>query len=219
MVTSLLLLVLAWPGRARADEEGWLSTELRVPVPRGGGFVPTSVRLANDARFGGRSPGLGFLALRVGPIWDVNRYLYIAAHGTAIAVQRDPKVFLQEYRLEFEPNLRASLGPLSFNDRNRVELRWLGGDINWRYRNQFRVNYNIKDVNWIPFIWDELIFNLSEGELSQNRAQIGIGWAFMPFARLDLGYMLRTRRVSTGGWANDHIINLSLFFAPPPPSR
>jgi hypothetical protein len=125
---------------------------------------------------------------------------------------------LQEYRLELEPNVRGRLGVFTYNDRNRLELRWLDGVINWRYRNQLRVNYQPGDALWIPFVWDEVIFDLSKGELSQNRAEAGIGWAFMPDARLDLGFMFRTRRTQPSGWTTDQVLNISLYYAPKPAS-
>jgi hypothetical protein len=215
----VMLAVILLPLAARADQEIWPWVDLRMPIPTGGGWAPTQIHVFNDARFGTRYPGLGFLGLRVGPIWDVNKNLLVAVHGTVVAVQREPQVFLQEYRLELEPNVYGRLGVFTYNDRNRVELRWLDGVINWRYRNQLRVNYQPEGAVWIPFVWDEVIFDLSAGNLSQNRAEVGIGWQFMQYARLDLGFMLRTRRTTPSGWTNDQVLNIQLVYAPKLPSK
>lgn len=214
------LALAVWGGLAApaaADVESWNWLETRIPLSDGQHGLPHSLRTWTDARFGGRYPGLGALFLRVGPIWELHPNLFLATHVTSYGLQPAVGAFEQEYRAEFEPNLRGRWGDLVLGDRNRLELRWrpagAGAGTRWRYRNLARVNYQPAGARWIPFVWNEALIDLSGTYYSENRAAVGLGHQFDNGVRVDAAYLLRSR-FSAGAWEQDHIANLVLFFAP-----
>lgn len=59
--------------------------------------------------------------------------------------------------------------------------------------------------------------------MNQSRARVGLGRVLNATPRLDVGYMVRSREVSTS-WVHDHVLNLYVFLdvakptdAPKPP--
>lgn len=213
VVAVALATVLVTTTSAQAEWESWNWLELRLPVSRQSRVVPRSIRLLTDVRFGERYPGLGLMFFRGGPLWDLHRHLFVAVHGTAIAVQSEPDVFSQEYRLELEPTLRGRWGPIDVFDRNRLEYRWLEPGNRWRYRNLLRVNYWPQGTRVIPFVWNEVLIDLSGQGFNQNRATAGLSFLITPETRFELAYMLRSRAVPDG-WAHDNVVVAYLFFAP-----
>ena len=179
--------------------------------------MPNSLRLATDFRYAGEAGGLYQSFLRVGPIWDLHPHLQLAAHATAIGLRRGAGAYGQEHRLELEPTLRGRWGHVAVNDRNRLEYRWGSAGPRWRYRNQFGLNFGPADARWIPFVWDEVLFDLSGTPtpgFSQNRAAIGIGRKLSDSTRLNLGYVLRSRQTVPSGWEHDHIAQVNVVFTP-----
>jgi hypothetical protein len=197
------------PAAAHADQEVWTISETRVRVSEGTWWIPSFARTWTDFRFSRRHDGLGLAFFRVGPIWDLHPALFVAAHATTAAIQGTGA----EYRLELEPNLRGRLGPLTFNDRNRLERRWRDDNTWWRYRNQLRVNWAPEGARFIPFVADEILADIGASELEQNRLQVGLGVVFWGQSRVDVSYQLRTRRAGVG-WINDNMAVLYLYYQP-----
>lgn len=217
---ALLILTLLSPVAARADSaESWTWSDMRLPIPDGGGWKPSRLHLVTDVRIGTRYPGIGFLSLQAGPMWDVHKYLLLGVHVRAVALQRTPAVFSNEYRTDVEPHLRWNSGPVSINDRSRLEFRWINGAFAWRYRNQLRINYELGKTQLAPYVWDELFVDFTLGYIPENRAAIGLGWTFMEGARLDVGYIWRARRPTATTWANDNILNVQVVFQPRAPEK
>lgn len=215
---SLALLTTATP--ARADGEAWFWIENRVPIVRADRptFPRLDWRVFVDVRTNTRSEGLSQAFLRTGPLLFANDWLFVAAHGTIYSDRLASGVHDQEARLELEPNFFGRIGDFTFNDRNRVESRWRESGQRWRYRNQLRVNYAPKGAKWIPFIWNEVLFDLSGAGVNQNRLDMGIGRMLSDTTRFDVGYMIRSREEPIG-WVHDHVLNFYLFFDAPPPPR
>ncbi len=203
-------LLLASP--ARADEEAWFWVENRVPVIRTEKptFPRIDIRTFADVRLNRRSGGLAQSFLRVGPLFYLTNHLFVGLHGTIYADRLPSGNFDQEARIEIEPNLFGRLGVFTWNDRNRFEVRFRETETRYRYRNQLRINLAPKHWRTIPFVWDEVLVDLSGLGLNQNRAEIGIGRQLWPTIRLDAGFMLRSRKDATG-WQHDGIFNLYLF--------
>lgn len=197
---------------AKADTESWNWVELREPIIKDSKNLPNiKLRVFSDARLNTRSKGLGDLFLRVGPLVDVTPWLFIGLHGTLQANKTDT-TFIQETRMEIEPNFYGRIGDFTFNDRNRLEYRMRETGNKFRYRNQLRFNYepeNIDMKNLVPYIWDEVLIDLAGEGFNQNRASIGIGYKFGKSNKIDLGYMLRSRFQSSV-WIQDHILLISL---------
>lgn len=222
MKARLVALALAlWPAVATADGEAWIWIEGRVPLVRTArpAFPRLDWRFAVDTRLSGRADGLHQSFLRTGPLFFPTDFLFVALHGTIYADRLAGGRFDQEARAELEPNLFARLGPVTFNDRNRYEVRWREAGTRHRYRNQLRANYAPAGARVIPFVWDEVLVDLAgpgggQG-LNQNRAQAGAGFVLAPGVRLDLAYMLRSRD-DPAGWQHDHVGVVFLFLDAPP---
>lgn len=213
---------------ASADYEYWGWYETRIPLLKAlpGTGQPVALRVLTDFRYGLRFPGMGLNFLRVGPLWTLAPGLMVGTHASSVAFQDKPGVYLQEHRLEVEPNLFGRLGDFTWNDRNRLEYRWRIAGQSFRYRNQLRVNWAPPGQRWMPFVWDEPMIELDARGLAQNRFEIGVGYQFTDALRLDVGGLVRSRTPAFGGaWEHDLVLNTYLFFAPavaaafgPPPS-
>lgn len=218
-----LLAALAWvlvsrSTLARADGGAWMWFEYRLPIvgEHTGVFPRLSLRLWTDTRLMADAGGLAQQFLRVGPLFDVTPWLYVAVHGTIYADRRPDASFEQEARLEIEPNFAWRVGRFTFNDRNRLEYRWRQAGARVRYRNQFRVNYAPRGARWIPFVWDEWLFDLGAG-FSENRLAIGLGRMLNTHIRLEAAYVLRSRDLApVPAWQHDHVGVLFLSVGLPP---
>lgn len=204
---------------ARADFETWFWAEVRVPViqtPKPT-FPRVDWRIFSDTRLNTRSGGLHQAFFRSGPLVFVSDWLFIGLHGTVYADKLGRPVgeipagtFAQEVRFEVEPNFFWRLGDFTFNDRNRYEYRWRTYETRHRYRNQLRINYAPHGAKWIPFVWDEVLVDLSGNGVHQNRFDIGIGRMVNDQTRIDVGFMARSRK-EADGWKHDGVLNLYVF--------
>lgn len=201
---------------ARADGEIWSWVEARVPVIQNDrpDFPRLDWRVFSDLRVNKRSGGVAQVFFRTGPLFYVAPWSFVAVHGTLYSDRLASGLHDQEARLEVEPNFFGRFGDVTFNDRNRVESRWRESGHRFRYRNQLRISYAPKGARWIPFVWDEVLADLSGLGVNQNRAQVGLGRMLSATTRLDVGYMVRSRDEPTG-WVHDHVLNLYLFFDAP----
>jgi Protein of unknown function (DUF2490) len=209
---GIFVALSAWALPGSADEEAWFWVENRVPVIRTEkpGYPRIDIRTFADVRLNNRSNGLAQSFLRVGPLFYLTNFLFVGVHGTIYADRLPTGVFDQETRFEVEPNFFGRLGPFTWNDRNRFEFRYRSEETRYRYRNQLRINLAPKSWRTIPFVWDEVLVELSGLGLNQNRAEIGIGRQLAPNIRLDAGFMIRSREDATG-WHQDGVLNLYLF--------
>ncbi|APR80241.1 Hypothetical protein A7982_05588 [Minicystis rosea] len=219
---GLAALLVSLP--ARADFETWIWTEIRVPLVRTEKptFPRLDWRVFTDTRLNVRSGGLHQAFFRTGPLLYVSDWLFIGVHGTVYADRLLKPAgnlqagdFTQEVRAELEPNFFWRLGDFTFNDRNRLEYRHRSYEDRYRYRNQLRVNYAPIGAKWIPFIWDELLVDLSGKGVNQNRFDIGIGRMMSDQTRVDLGFMIRSRK-EDDGWKHDGVVNLYVYVDVPP---
>jgi hypothetical protein len=217
-IATALALV---PATAHADGEAWFWVENRIPIVRRPvpGDFRVDWRVVTDIRIANRHGGISQAFLRTGPLVFPTRFLFVALQGTIYSDRLASGRHDQEARLELEPNFFGRVGDFTFNDRNRVEFRWRETEERWRYRNQLRVNYAPIGEKWIPFMWNEVLCDLSGLGVNQNRFEVGLGRMLNPSTRLDVGYMIRSREDPAGNWAHDHILNLYLFLdVVPPPS-
>lgn len=215
---AFLTLLLAAPAFAASERQSWNWAELRMPTPAPkGGWLPNAVRVWSEARIAPFDGGMRQLFVRAGPLWDLHDNLLLAVHFTANPNSGPATRLVEEYRVELEPNLRGRLGLFTYNDRNRLEYRWIDGETRFRYRNQLRVNYQPEGATFFPFVWDEVLVDLSGLGFTQNRAVVGLAWTFQPNTRFEVGYMLRTRHAAATGWESDHVLTTTLYFAPERP--
>jgi hypothetical protein len=214
--TALLLLsLLLLAGSARADGGAWLWFEYRLPLTATDRLPRVSVRFWSDTRLSGGAGGLAQQFVRIGPIFEVTPWFFLAMHGTIYADRLADGRFDQEARFELEPNFQGRLWRFTWSDRNRLEYRWRESVQRVRYRNQLRINYAPPGARWIPYVWNEALFDVAAG-FNENRLTAGIGRMLRPNIRLEAGYLLRSRDLPGQGWSHDHIGTLYLFIGLPP---
>lgn len=210
---------------ARADFEFWTPIEVRVGVVRAPSptWPRVDLRLVSEARFATRFNGLAQLFFRVGPVVYLTPWMFIAAHGTVLvdALSSAPPTRLEEeVRAELEPNFTGRLGPITVASRNRLEFRWRQTSDRLRFRTQLRVN--LAPVGWVvlPFVQDELLFDLWDSRVTatmptptgvsptpgfnQNRTMVGVGLQVTNAIRVDVAAVIRVRQQpGLNDWALD----------------
>jgi hypothetical protein len=202
---------------ARADTESWNVLEVRIPLERVSLWSPRALRAVTSSRFGFRYGGLGVSNLRVGPLWQPVPWLMLGLHASAYAEQAPGGAFNQMLRLEAEPNLQGAIGDLQLNDRSRLEWRVTPTDAWLRYRNQLRATYQPARWGWWPTISHELAWDLRATppfDLVQSRFTVGLARVLNRATRLTTEYMWRHRPDLQQGWVQDHVVVMTMFFAP-----
>ncbi len=218
---ALLVLVAT---EARADEGAWLWIENRVALNAKPGAEPGRVdlRIFGELQGSRSAKGPENVLLRMGPLFFLTDWLFIGTHGNALSVRAPDGTWRQQAWVDLEPDLFGRLGDFAILDRNRGEYRWRqdARDV-WFYRNMLRISYAPERARWIPYIWDEVYLNASQGQFVENRASIGIGRMVGASTRIDVGYVFRSRRESAAArFDHDHVVTLFFFFdvpRPPPP--
>lgn len=199
----LVSCALSFPSVARGDGEAWTSFEFGLPVHASDGFVErTTLRLIQEARFRGRSGGLGQMLFRVGPRFDLADWFYVVLQP-ALYVERDEDgAFASGVRAEVEPTFDLELGDFAFSDRSRIAHRWEADDAFWYYRNMLRVEYDAGAL--LPFVWGEPLLDLGRMKIDEYRLMAGLQVKTSESTSFDLGYMFRSRE-DDDGWTQDHI--------------
>jgi hypothetical protein len=73
------------------------------------------------------------------------------------------------------------LGSMELSDRNRVDLRWVQGQLfSWRYRNRLALqrSFKIKRVRVTPYVDGEFIWSSTTQSWNQNLFDIGANFPF-----------------------------------------
>lgn len=67
-------------------------------------------------------------------------------------------------------------GLLLLSDRNRGELRWIGGQFSWRYRNRLILERDFRAgrVSFTPFAWGEVYFDSRYDAWVNNSYSVGV---------------------------------------------
>lgn len=218
---ALLLVLLTLPHRAQGalgDGGLWFWFEYRQPIVGNASTSPPrfSLRILSDTRLFFRAQGLDEQFLRVGGIYDVNRWFWLAVNGTVYVDRQLADLSYQmEARLEVEPHFTARFWRFTLDDRNRLEFRFRTNIQRPRYRNMLRINYEPMGARWIPFVWNEWLFNLDRG-FDQNRIAVGIARKLNSHVRLDLTYVVRSLLQPNNTWVHDQVFLIYLFVGLPP---
>lgn len=210
-----LYLVSLVGGSARADTEGWLIGESRLPVyQKQGGRDRLSLRVITDFRVAGRSQGLQQALMRFGLTWDPYDWLMLASQTTLSTSSNDGAKYQQEARQELEATMSFALGErFSYAHRHRFELRFAPGQTWVRHRILQRLNLAPPSWKLHPHVWDELFFDSHEG-LNQNRLCTGLAWVARRNLRIEAGYLWRVRTAGAEGWVHDHGVRIGFSFVP-----
>ncbi len=217
LVSVLSLASLAFPASARADEELWGAVETRTRWSSPSPWLPSQLRVWTETRYAGRTSGLYVGFVRGGPIWDVNPNLFVVLQGVIVPLMGPNGSFIREHRIEFEPNLVGRWGDFAASSRNRFAGQWRGSDGVYLYRNLARINYAPVGQWWQPFLSDEVLFDVGNTRLFQNRTFLGLGMLLDGRSRFDISVFARTRRDSANEWVWDKGVMLYLYLDPPRP--
>jgi len=113
-----------------------------------------------------------------------------------------------ENRLYINLTPTGSLGPLHFEDRNRIEFRHINGRDDWRYRNKPKLSLEL-GRDWYafePFVADEVFYGARAGDWNRNRVFLGVGKKLGRVAEV-VGVIDDVHRAgATGGNVVDRII-------------
>lgn len=209
-LTGLLALPLFVTPPAEALE-AWTSFEVRVPLNETTSFWPHTLKIANDFRYGANYPGIGQASMRVGPSWELNEALAVAAHVTSYVAQSRPEYFRQEYRAELEPTLRWRWGEVQGANRLRLEQRIFPTETRWRWRNRLQFTYQPKGWKAAPFLSEEAYWE--NGVYNQNRVNLGASWARGAHSKVSLSYVWRSK-VDGSAWNQTHALRFGYTFSP-----
>jgi hypothetical protein len=208
-------LVASGSAPARADTEGWLIGESRLPVyQRKNGDHRISARLVTDFRVAERSHGVQQALMRLGLTWDPTSWLMVASQTTFSAASNDGAKYLQELRQKLEATLTVPLGSLFFiSHRQRFELRRVPGRTWARQRVLNRLNF--APEGWLvhPHIWNELFYDSRDG-ISQHRLVAGLAWVVRRNLRIEAGYLWRLRLIPPSTWEQDHGLRIAFSWVP-----
>jgi hypothetical protein len=98
-----------------------------------------------------------------------------------------------EHMLTSEGSGRAHLpAALLLSDRNRIDLRWLNGDFNWRYRNRLKLErtFHTQRFELTPYGHAEVFYSPKGSKWTRLRYAAGMEWAVTRRIVLE-GYFLR----------------------------
>ena len=64
---------------------------------------------------------------------------------------------------------------LSLSDRSRIDLRWVNGDLRWRYRNRLKIErtFRVKRLEWTPYSHAEAFYSLDQSSWTRIRYAAG----------------------------------------------
>ncbi len=198
--TSLLCGALAaalWfaASPAPAEWEIWSGTSVSGVVGEGTTFKCSTSFRSDDA-----GESLYFSLVELGFDHSVNAHLTLGAYYAHVN-QRRGDGWLVEYRPHVNATVRWSHGPLSFSDRNRLELRTVGDETSARYRNRLKLSIaGISAVPVRPYVAVEPFYDLEADELNKNRTCAGMGIALPGGLGADVYYMYESRK-KDGSWS------------------
>lgn len=201
---------------ARADTEGWLIVDSRLPVhSRSESQHKVSLRVLTDFRVAQRSAGLQQALMRLGFAWEPRPWLLVGSQTNMNTQSSDGKQYAQEWRQEFEATLASPLyDPVWLEHRHRLELRQ-HSELGFSPRYRLLLRFNLK-VRWPlqPYLFDEMMLVPGPYWLNQNRLSAGLFWRARKNLVLEVGYMWRLRNVGPADLVSDHAPRIAITFVP-----
>lgn len=152
-------------------------------------------------------------------IVDPSRYLRTTLGYTYLPTRlSDSDEFIDQHRLELELTPRWPVNDrLTFELRNRLEIRWIEGlsGTNERSRHRLGARYRVREAGFFRsvFLSDEVIYDFDRGDVSQNRlVPLGFGFHLSRKTGFNFYYMLQSFQVS-GRWSHAHVLGTHLSFS------
>jgi len=77
-----------------------------------------------------------------------------------------------------------------FSDRNRADLRFIGGEFSWRYRNRLTVErtVSILSYHFTPYVRGEVYFDSNSGKWSRTSQDVGVAFPIRQHTEIEPYY-------------------------------
>lgn len=193
----LLSTVPCLPAIADTEDDGriWLNlnAQAQLPIENLNAYFEFQPRWREDGEeFDQRliRPALFYKLTPQASVWL--GYANVLTHRLTTGTTDEDRLWQQ-----FQYNHKLTNG-ITLQSRTRLEQRWLsnGDDVGHRVRQLFRVTRPFASLPDLSLVgWDEVFVNFNETDwgaqsgFDQNRAFIGLGYAFTPRLRVEAGYL------------------------------
>lgn len=205
----LLSIALLVPSVAAATEEWeqWSGLAVSGTVSEGTVFKCSSSVRKDDGASHHYYTLLDFgFDRRVTPALVLGAYYTHVNSGGADAWQ-------VEYRPHLDATLSARLGPVALSDRNRLELRFKGGEDSARYRNRLKISLRtLGPLDVRPYVAVEPFYDFKQEELNKNRSYVGARFGLWGRFSADVYYMYESRK-RAGEWSGVPVVGTTLAFS------
>ena len=117
----------------------------------------------------------------------------------------------EEHRLEQILTLKGAWRGFSGSVGTRFEYRSLDGDEKWRWREKVKISRPIVlgDIEFSPYVSEEIFYDFKTDKYNQNRAVIGVAKKISSNAVLDLYYMYRAD-LKSSSWSGANVLGTGI---------
>jgi hypothetical protein len=207
---AFLILLCGIPVRAQSNQV-WpeISTFVKLNNQMRFYFLATTVKENRESAEGEYGPNFDFY---IKPLWKRNRWgvFNLDESKNRLLMIRAGYHFIHPYSgdasdehrgvLEATARYPLALGVL-VSDRNRMDLRSVGGEFSWRYRNRLTVEkeFSIGRFKFNPYARGEIYYDSRYDKLSRNSLIAGSSFPITPHFELE-GYL--EHQNDSGGSSN-----------------
>jgi hypothetical protein len=212
VLTAVAAMAACTAGRGWAADEGsfeyWAHVDFRVPINEQW-YLTVEERLTFGDDAGRLTDQQPVATITYGGLAD---WLTIGV-GFREVLTRDGDEWLAEQRPEFNVTVRGELFGLDVADRSRLEYRDREGreDV-WRYRNKVTIvppmTFTPRKIQ--PYVADEVLINLDEQDLNEQRLYGGFYIPLHEQGRLELYYFWRLTEQDDNSWHDTNVLGTFL---------
>lgn len=130
--------------------------------------------------------------IRTGLTYQIYPGLWVTAGYIHQYSETRDDIGFSENRPYEEITFKNTFGKLNVSHRYRIEHRWInkGGNTDFFNRMRYRLQLSHPLCNKFYIkVFNEVFINLQESIFNQNRLHLGIGYAFDPRFKVELGYL------------------------------
>jgi len=215
LLPAIVLLLASAPALAD-NTQAWAAFAVNGPVKDDSRFL---LWFDAHARFRDDASELGTTIIRPGIGWRANNNLSLwAGYARVTSHQDGPNI--KEDRIWQQATYKVAdvLGG-RLSGRTRIEQRFrnTGGDVGLRIRQSWRWARPIEGSDFSFVAANETFIGVNntgwgqDSGYDQNRAFLGLAWAFAPSLRLEGGYLNNHIDGGARGGRTNHNVSLALF--------
>ncbi|NBV22103.1 MAG: DUF2490 domain-containing protein [Proteobacteria bacterium] len=151
-------------------------------------------------------------------VWHAHPNVDLGLNYTWFANRTGTGLFADTHRLETEVNPHFKLADwLEFHSRNRLEIYWLDGVQNERYRSRNRLQLTAPLTGLGPlesvYCNNEFWYEFYRMDYTLNRAvPLGLNFHVAGRTHLAVFYMIQSSKQTTGHWDQAHILGTTVSF-------